>query len=116
MCVCVCVCTGAAGVLVLVEEDVVQDEGEQLGLQGVLRRVHQGLQLLPAPRHHLVAEDQQQVAQAGERLLTRTQGERGGGGRVTTRFNHVLGRLYLLCVLACLSLTCSFPAVWTLVG
>lgn len=60
--------TCAVVVIVLVDEDVVQDEVEQLGLQGGVWRVDQSLQLLPARRHDLVAEDHQGVTQDGEGL------------------------------------------------
>jgi len=63
-----CVRTRAIRVVVLVDEDVVQDEGEQLGLQRVLRAVDQRLQVFPASGHHLVAEDEQKVTQDDECL------------------------------------------------
>lgn len=47
---------------------MVQDEGEQFRLQRVLRGIDQGLQVFPASRHHLVAEDEQEIAQDGECL------------------------------------------------
>ena len=84
---------GGSGVRGRVEEEGGQEEGEERGRQGVVRRVDQGLQLLPAPRHHCVAEDQEQVEQDGDRLEGGREGGGGGGERVTTRFKHVLVRV-----------------------
>ena len=47
---------------------MVQDEAEQLRLEGGVGRVDQALQLLAARRHDLVAEDHQGVTQDGEGL------------------------------------------------
>lgn len=60
--------TRAVGVVVLVDEDVVQDEAEQLGLQRGVGRVDQRLQHVAAPGDDLVAEDHQHVAEDGEGL------------------------------------------------
>lgn len=60
--------THALALVVLVDEDVVQHEGQQLVLQRVVGVEDQRLETLPAARSQLVAEDHQQVAQEHERL------------------------------------------------
>lgn len=64
----ICISTCAICVIILVNEDMVQDEGEQFRLQRVLRGIDQGLQVFPASRYHLVAEDEQEITQDGKRL------------------------------------------------
>ena len=60
--------TCAVVVIILVNEDMVQDEAEQLRLQGGLWCVDQGLQNLSTPGDNLVTEYQQQVTQDGKGL------------------------------------------------
>lgn len=64
----ICICTCAICVIVLVYKDMVQDEREQFRLQRVLWGIDQGLQVFPASRHHLVAEDEQEITQDGKCL------------------------------------------------
>lgn len=79
--------THALTLVVLVDEDVVQHEGQQLVLQRVVGVEDQRLEALPAARRQLVAEDHEQVAQQHERLRgNKTQAQQaawwcsGGGG------------------------------------
>ena len=65
--------THALALVVLVDEDVVQDEGEQLFLQSAVRVEDERLEAVPAAGHQLVTEDHQQVTEKHERLKE-TQG------------------------------------------
>lgn len=77
----ICIFTCAICVIVLVYEDVVQDEGEQFGLQRVLWGINQRIQVFSASGHHLVAEDEQEITQDGECLQER--------GKIRTKSQHV---------------------------
>lgn len=68
--------THALTLVVLVNEDVVQHEGQQLVLQRVVGVEDQRLETLPAAGRQLVAEDHQQVAQEHERLRKKMRVQR----------------------------------------
>lgn len=86
--------THALALVVLVDEDVVQDEVEQLVLQGAVGVEDQRLEPLPAAGDQLVAEDHQQVAEEHEGL--RVKGQRSRGVKPPVGGSEGRGRYLLL--------------------